>query len=90
MDRPHHHAGFSKKRARPRSLTVQPEFCEFSQAEIEDFDIAIATQHDVLRFDIAMHNMRLMSCSQCAGDLNSDVENLAELQTLLDIRARSV
>jgi hypothetical protein len=50
----------------------------FGEAEIENFGVAFASDHDVFGFDVAMDDADLMGGGEAGGDLGSDFEGAAE------------
>ncbi len=49
---------------------------EFSETEIEHLNDAVAAQHDVVGFDVAMNDADGVRGGKCARDLDSDVDNV--------------
>ncbi len=60
-----------------RSLALRSQF---GQTEIEDFNDAVMTQHDVVWLDVAMDDPDGVSGAKCAGDLDADVERVARFE----------
>src|SRR5215813_4697013 len=58
----------------PGPLVSLSFFGQLRQAEIKHLDYAVAPQHDVFGFDVAMDNSRLVRRRERRGDLNGDVE----------------
>ena len=56
---------------------------ELRESEIEDFRVAVGTQHDVFGLDIAMHETAGMRRRQSAGELDADVHHVAHRQRAL-------
>jgi hypothetical protein len=51
----------------------------FRQSEVEQLDVAVARNHDVFRFEIAMRDATLVSAAEDVGDFRGDAERLAQL-----------
>jgi hypothetical protein len=54
---------------------------QLGETKIQNLNVAVATNHDVFRFDIAMDNSCGMRRGECAGGLNGDIQNLCQLQS---------
>src|SRR5436190_19691910 len=52
---------------------------EFSNPEVEHLRVAVRTQHDVLRFDVAMHDAGLVRGSQRGGHLDCDFQCIVQI-----------
>ena len=69
-------------RQRPRKLvgvgTLVRPLGQLGEAEVEDFDQPIRSQHDVFRLDVAMHDPGLMCGSQRRRDLHRNGERLVQ------------
>ena len=52
---------------------------EFGESEVENLRVAVAAEHQVLGFEIAMNDAELVRARETGGDLNRDVESLFEL-----------
>src|SRR5690349_24006979 len=57
-------------------------FSEFRETEVENLYVTFGTDHDVLGFDVTMNNAGVVRCCECVGNLDRDVEYVAELQRL--------
>src|SRR6185369_7427161 len=53
-------------------------------------NVAVAPHHDVVGFDIAMDDSRMMRCRQSAGGLNRDIENVDQIDSGGNAPAQSV
>src|SRR5262249_52463469 len=53
---------------------------QFGKAEIENFHVTVRTDHDVLRFDVAMDDARRVRRRQRADDLRRYIESLTDHQ----------
>ena len=56
---------------------------ELRESEIEDFRVAVGTQHDVLGLDIAVHETAGMRRRQSTCELDADLDNVADRQRAL-------
>src|SRR6201988_2788564 len=57
-------------------------FSQFCESEVEDLHVAFGPDHDVLRFDIAMNDAGFVCGGECIGNLDRDVEHVAEFHRL--------
>ena len=55
---------------------------EFGEAEVEDLHVAFGADHDVLGFDVAMDDACFVCGNECFGNLNRDVEHVAEFHSV--------
>ena len=60
-----------RERVGLQTLSFTSEFCE---TEVEHFNDAVMTQHDVVGLDVAMNDADAVRGAECTGDLNTDVE----------------
>src|SRR6185295_13732110 len=56
---------------------------EFGESEVEDLHVAFGTDDDVLGFDVAMDDAGVVCGSETVGNLDRDVEYVAELHRLV-------
>ena len=64
---------------------------QLGEAKIEQLNVTVASDHDVLRLDVAMNDAGFMSCDEGAGGLDGNVQNLIEKQrAVADKLAESV
>src|SRR6476646_8315168 len=56
--------------------------CGLREAEVKDFDCAFRSDHQILRFEVAMHNAVLMSCRHPREALLGNAEKLSRRQGL--------
>jgi hypothetical protein len=54
---------------------------ECGETKIHNFDVAVAPQKNVFRFDIAMNDACSMGRGERAGDLRGHIESVSELQS---------
>ena len=52
----------------------QPLLGQFGNPEIEHFHVSVRSQHDVLRFDVAVHDTGIMRGSQRRGYLHGNFQ----------------
>ncbi len=55
-------------------------FGKLREPEVENLHVAFGTDHDVLGLDVAMDDASFVCGSQRFGNLNGDVEHIAEFQ----------
>ena len=52
----------------------------FGQAEIQNFDAAIAGEQDVIGLQIAVHDAGRVRCRETIGNLHGDIQRFAETE----------
>ena len=52
--------------------------CKFGYAKVKNLDIAIVPHHDVFRLNIPVQNAGSVRGSECAGQLNRDIQHFAD------------
>ena len=74
VSRAQNFAGICLHHLHRRCFRIAPEapiFGEFSETEVEHFDVAISTDHDVVRLNITVHNAGGVCGGKTRGDLRS-------------------
>src|SRR5439155_16560604 len=54
-------------------------FGKLRDPKVEHFYVAVRTQHDVLRFDVAMDNSRVVSGGERTRHLDDDIDSFTQL-----------
>ncbi len=89
VDRPHQRARLSLDSADQRFLFTVGDQCTFSfgdelcESEVENFREAVATEHQVLGFQIAMNDAELVCARETRRDLNRDIERVSQWHTVV-------
>ena len=91
-DRPHDHAGGgpSHRRELRAIAAARARGHQLGEAEVQDLDEPVFRHHDVLGFQVPMHDPRLVSLRQTIGHLDRDRQKPLDRDRSADDLPRSV